>query len=29
LERRLGPQDGLHGKYLIIRRGKKKYTLVK
>ena len=21
-------QDGLHGKYLIMRRGKKKYTLV-
>ena len=29
LERNLGPKDGLHGKYLIIRRGKKKYTLVK
>ncbi len=24
----LGAKDGLHGKYLIIRRGKKKYTLV-
>ena len=22
-------QDGLHGKYLIMRRGKKKYTLVR
>jgi tyrosyl-tRNA synthetase len=28
LDRTLGTGDGLHGKYLIIRRGKKKYTLV-
>ena len=28
LQHQLGPQDGLHGKYLIMRRGKKKYTLV-
>ena len=28
LDRMLGTGDGLHGKYLIIRRGKKKYTLV-
>jgi tyrosyl-tRNA synthetase len=28
LERTLGARDGLYGKYLIIRRGKKKYTLV-
>jgi len=28
LNRTLGTGDGLHGKYLIIRRGKKKYTLV-
>ena len=28
LDRIMRPQDGLHGKYLIMRRGKKKYTLV-
>ena len=28
LEHTLGARDGLYGKYLIIRRGKKKYTLV-
>ena len=28
LDRTIRSQDGLHGKYLIIRRGKKKYTLV-
>ena len=28
LDRTLGTGDGLHGKYLVIRRGKKKYTLV-
>ena len=28
LDKQLRPQDGLHGKYLIMRRGKKKYTLV-
>ena len=28
LDRTLGTGDGLYGKYLIIRRGKKKYTLV-
>ena len=28
LDRSMRPQDGLHGKYLIMRRGKKKYTLV-
>ena len=29
LDRVMRAQDGLHGKYLIIRRGKKKYTLVR
>ena len=29
LDRVMRTQDGLHGKYLIIRRGKKKYTLVR
>ena len=28
LEHTMRPQDGLHGKYLIMRRGKKKYTLI-
>ena len=29
LDRVMRTQDGLHGKYLIVRRGKKKYTLVR
>ena len=28
LDRTIRLQDGLHGKYLIMRRGKKKYTLI-